>query len=370
MDETIKAIQTRDGPRQIDYNALANKPTIPSLAPYRTAAAQDVIDAGKIDTDMSVTATGLSAGAAPTVSYDAANNRLSFGIPKGDTGATGAQGPQGIQGVPGTPGRDGQDGAPGRDGQDGADGADGQDGHSPIVTAEKSGTVTLLKIDGVVAARINDGADGLPGTDGQDGADGITPTIGNNGNWYLGSTDTGKPSRGQPGQDGAPGTPGADGQDGADGYSPAVTVATVTGGHRVTITDKTHPSGQSFDVQDGEDGTPGTPGADGITPTIGNNGNWYLGSTDTGKPSRGEPGEPGSDAEVTAANIEAALGYVPADEEELDGKIEDAPSDGKQYARKDGAWTEVMGGGGSGAYVSGETLIFTAAVVSGETLIL
>ena len=46
---------------------------------------------------------------------------------------------------------------------------------------------------------------------GKDGADGITPTIGDNGNWYLGETDTGKPSRGEPGQDGAPG---------ADGYTP------------------------------------------------------------------------------------------------------------------------------------------------------
>ena len=35
-----------------------------------------------------------------------------------------------------------------------------------------------------------------------DGADGITPTIGDNGNWYLGDTDTGKPSRGDKGSDG------------------------------------------------------------------------------------------------------------------------------------------------------------------------
>ena len=32
-----------------------------------------------------------------------------------------------------------------------------------------------------------------------DGADGLTPTIGENGNWYLGDTDTGKPSRGDKG---------------------------------------------------------------------------------------------------------------------------------------------------------------------------
>lgn len=33
-----------------------------------------------------------------------------------------------------------------------------------------------------------------------DGVDGITPTIGDNGNWFLGDTDTGKPSRGDNGK--------------------------------------------------------------------------------------------------------------------------------------------------------------------------
>lgn len=46
---------------------------------------------------------------------------------------------------------------------------------------------------------------------GADGADGITPHIGDNGNWYLGDTDTGKPSRG---------AAGAPGKDGADGHTP------------------------------------------------------------------------------------------------------------------------------------------------------
>lgn len=85
-----------------------------------------------------------------------------------------------------------------------------------------------------------------PGT-GADGKDGITPTIGKNGNWYLGSTDTGKPSRGADGTPGATGAP-------------------------------------------GKDGAPGADGKDGITPAIGENGNWYLGSSDTGKPSRGADG--------------------------------------------------------------------------------
>lgn len=48
---------------------------------------------------------------------------------------------------------------------------------------------------------------------------------------------------------GVAGTPGTDGQ---DGVSPGVTIDTITGGHRVTITDADHPTGQSFDVMDGE----------------------------------------------------------------------------------------------------------------------
>lgn len=61
--------------------------------------------------------------------------------------------------------------------------------------------------------------DGAAGQDGAPGQDGITPTIGDNGNWYLGDTDTGKPSRGETGPAGADGRDGADGQPGADGKS-------------------------------------------------------------------------------------------------------------------------------------------------------
>lgn len=44
------------------------------------------------------------------------------------------------------------------------------------------------------------GPAGAPGKDGKDGTNGITPTIGTNGNWYIGDDDTGKPSRGEQGQ--------------------------------------------------------------------------------------------------------------------------------------------------------------------------
>lgn len=59
----------------------------------------------------------------------------------------------------------------------------------------------------------------------------------------------------------------------------------------------------------GSPGSPGSPGKDGLTPHIGDNGNWYLGGEDTGKPSRGAPGakgDPGKDGagmDVTGATV-------------------------------------------------------------------
>lgn len=79
-------------------------------------------------------------------------------------------------------------------------------------------TIEITKKDGTTReVEILDGVDGIDGQDGRngtDGQDGITPTIGNNGNWYLGETDTGKPSRGIQGETGAAG------QNGQDGYTP------------------------------------------------------------------------------------------------------------------------------------------------------
>lgn len=65
--------------------------------------------------------------------------------------------------------------------------------------------------------------------DGKDGKDGYTPVKGKD---YFDGKD------------------GLDGDDGDDGFSPVVSVATIEGGHRVTITDKY--GTQSFDVMDGE----------------------------------------------------------------------------------------------------------------------
>lgn len=85
----------------------------------------------------------------------------------------------------------------------------------------------------------------------------VIPSIGSNGNWYVGTNDLGKPSRGATGSQGPKGDTGAQGPQGKQGNT----------------------------------------GPAGTTPTIGSNGNWYLGATDTGKPSRGVQGPQGAKGE-------------------------------------------------------------------------
>ena len=115
--------------------------------------------------------------------------------------------------------------------------------------------------------------DGQDGRDGVDGTNGITPTIGNNGNWYLGDEDTGKPSRGEqgiPGEPGATGQPGRDGTNGVDGISPTVSTSKSGTTTTIEITDKngTH----TATINDGINGTNGTNGRDGyVQYTAGDN---------------------------------------------------------------------------------------------------
>lgn len=90
------------------------------------------------------------------------------------------------------------------------------------------------------------GAKGDPGPEGAQGIRGLTGPIGPKGD----KGDNG--DIGEQGPAGPRGERGPQGIDGADGVSPAVQVTNISGGHRVTITDATHPSGQSFDVLDGE----------------------------------------------------------------------------------------------------------------------
>ena len=269
--------------------------------------------------------------------------------PKGDTGATGAQGPKGATGDTGPKGEPGEKGEKGEKGDTGAAGPQGETGPQgqtgpqgpagPTGPKGDTGTGFTVKgyygsvsalqasvknpevgdaygvgaaapydiyiYDGVTKAWVNNGplqgakgekgekgdpgAKGETGSTGPAGADGVTPTIGTNGNWYLGETDTGKPSRGEKGDKGDKGDPGAKGEPGETGPQGPTGPQGETG-----------PQGPT-----GPAGDNGAPGANGVTPTIGTNGNWYLGETDTGKPSRGEKGDTGAAGTTFTPSVSA-----------------------------------------------------------------
>lgn len=62
-----------------------------------------------------------------------------------------------------------------------------------------------------------DGKDGTNGQNGADGKDGNTPFIGENGNWWIGTTDTGVKATGVDGEKGEKGDTGEKGQNGLNG---------------------------------------------------------------------------------------------------------------------------------------------------------
>lgn len=142
-----------------------------------------------------------------------------------------------------------------------------------------------------------------------DGVDGMTPVIGENGNWFLGGVDTGKPSKGEDGfgtgdvgESGATFTPSVDASGNLSwtndkGFDNPATVN--IRGPQGERGEQGIPGQQGEKGEPGEPGLPGAPGQDGQkgqdgrdgdTPVIGENGNWYIGGVDTGKPSRGAPG--------------------------------------------------------------------------------
>ena len=137
------------------------------------------------------------------------------------------------------------------------------------VTLQNIGALSADALAGAIATALAQAkASGeFDGADGQDGADGVgiasiakTGTSGlvdtytitlTSGSTYTFTVTNGKD--GVDGQDGAPGQDGQDGDDGQDGFSPTVTVTTITGGHRVVITDAQ--GAHTFDVMDGQGGS-------------------------------------------------------------------------------------------------------------------
>ncbi len=165
--------------------------------------------------------------------------------------------------------------AEGTDGRDGVDGKNGADGLTPAIG--ENGNWWIGDTDTGVKAG---------GADGKDGADGLTPVIGENGNWWIGDTDTGVKAAAADGRDGADGKDGVDGKDGANGKDGI----------------------DGKDGANGKDGTDGAQGAPGLTPSIGGNGNWWLGNTDTGVRAAGTTGATGAAGATGATGATGAAG--------------------------------------------------------------
>ena len=100
-----------------------------------------------------------------------------------------------------------------------------------IPKALKNPNALNIKIGNTTTSYDGSAAKTVEIPDGGTGKDGITPTIGENGNWYLGDEDTGKPSRGATGPQGAPGPQGETGPHGPQGpagVTPDIKIGTVT----------------------------------------------------------------------------------------------------------------------------------------------
>ena len=149
----------------------------------------------------------------------------------------------------------------------GEDGKDGRDGRTPSVGPNGNWWIGSMDT-GVKAAGTDgrDGTDGKDGVDGKNGTDGLTPVIGGNGNWWLGNTDTGVRAAGTTGATGAAGAAGAtgatgaagrngtDGKDGKDGVGIREVSLNDSGELIVTLTDGTE---TNLGKITGEDGAPG-----------------------------------------------------------------------------------------------------------------
>ena len=198
----------------------------------------------------------------------------------GTDGKNGKDGSDGKNGINGTNGKDGINGSDGKDGINGVDGkdginaksievqraethiqwryegdewqdlvaiaditgptgqkgADGANGKTPEFRVSENTLqwryvgdeiwlnlydLSVLKgLDGKDGINGKDGADGKDGTNGQNGSDGVdgnTPFIGENGNWWIGETDTSVKAAGIDGTDGVDGTDGEKGDKGDKG---------------------------------------------------------------------------------------------------------------------------------------------------------
>ncbi len=189
----------------------------------------------------------------------------------GKDGSNGADGKNGINGTNGKDGINGVDGKDGANGKDGINGVDGKDGiNAKNIEVQRATEYIQWRYEGDEWQNLVAIADitGPAGQKGADGANGKTPEFRVSENtlqWRHAGDEIWLNLYDLTALKGADGRDGADGINGKDGV----------------------------DGKDGADGLNGADGKDGNTPFIGENGNWWIGTNDTGVKAEGKDGSAG-----------------------------------------------------------------------------
>ena len=166
----------------------------------------------------------------------------------------------GEKGDKGDKGDKGEKGDKGDKGDSGDNGAAGQDGVTPQLKVGEDNCWYVSYDNGQTWTSLNVKATGDKGDTGEKGETGLIPYIGDNGNWWLGDA----------------GVSGTDGKNGADGIGIDKININENGELIINLTNGTAINLGKVTGDDGKDGE------DGLTPYIGDNGNWWIGDKDTG----------------------------------------------------------------------------------------
>lgn len=201
--------------------------------------------------------------------------------PPGPQGPVGPQGPKGEKGDPGEPGPMGPAGPKGDTGPQGPAGADGAPGPAgPQGPAGDTGPAGPQGPQGEVGPAGPPGADGATGPQGPEGPPGPKGEKGADGTMtFEDLTPEQKESlKGDPGPAGPQGIPGPQGIQGEKGDPGEQGPEGPQGPQGI----QGEQGDQGIQGLPGETGPQGPEGPAGETPYIGENGNWWIGTTDTG----------------------------------------------------------------------------------------
>jgi len=188
---------------------------------------------------------------------------------------------------------------------------------------------------------------------GASGASGTTPHIGDNGNWWIGNTDTGVSANGTSGTSMTTGH----GNPNGDNSDPNNPIAAKEGNVGDTYIDLDTGTVYVKDENGWQADPNGAAGLHGTTPHIGDNGNWWIGDTDTGVSATGSQGPAGSSIYTGSSAPAQGLGN------DNDSYID--TSTWNYYVKENGEWVlkgNIQGGQGQ----AGNSISITSCVKTSE----